>query len=78
MSVSLQMTPSMRALLDWFGTQPCTCATIGYVTDDTEYSRETIRQNLKELAADGSAELVHEPTALYRLRSDPRGDTDAE
>jgi hypothetical protein len=75
MSVTLQMTPSMRALLDWFNGQPCACATIGYVTDNTTYSRETIRQNLKQLAADGSAELVHEPTALYRLQNDPREDT---
>jgi len=68
------MTRSMRALLDWFESQSCDCATIGYVTDQTEYSRETVRQNLKQLAADGSAELVHESTALYRLQRDPRVD----
>ena len=76
MSVSLQYTPSMRAVLDWFGRQPCSCATVGLITDEMEYSRETIRRNLKEMAADGCAELRHEPTALYRLKYDPRRESD--
>lgn len=74
MSVTIQLTPSMRAVLNWWDSHPCDCATIGLVTDETEYSRETVRQNLKELAADGSAEVMHKPTALYRLRRDPRED----
>jgi len=76
MSVTLQLTQSMRAVLDWFDSQPCACATVGYITEEVEYSRETIRQNLKELAASGNAERVHEPTALYRLISDPREASD--
>jgi len=74
MNVSLQYTPSMRAVLDWFDSQPCSCATVGLITDEVQYSRETVRRNLKEIAAGGHAELVHEPTALYRLKHDPRED----
>jgi len=77
MSMGLQYTRSMRAILDWFDSEPCNCATVGYVTDEVDYSRETVRQVLKELAASDAAELRHEPTALYQLRYDPREDSDA-
>jgi len=76
MSMGLQYTRSMRAILDWFNSERCDCATVGYITDEVDYSRETVRQGLKELAASDAAELRHEPTALYRLRYDPR-DTEA-
>jgi len=72
MSMGLQYTRSMRAILDWFNSERCDCATVGYITDEVDYSRETVRQGLKELAASDAAELRHEPTALYRLRYDPR------
>lgn len=72
MNVTIQYTPSMHALLDWFADQPCTCATIGHISDATEYSRETTRSNLKQLAAAGHAEIRHEATAEYRLIDDPR------
>ena len=74
MSMSLQFTESMHAVLDWFGEQPCSCATIGHIADEVDYSRETIRSNLKQLAAAGDAELRHSPTATYRLVRDPRED----
>jgi DNA-binding IclR family transcriptional regulator len=73
MNVPIQYTESMHALLDWFAEQPCACATIGHISDGTEYSRETVRSNLKQLTAAGHAELRHEPTAEYRLIDDPRG-----
>jgi len=74
MSVAIKFTDSMHALLDWFGDQPCTCATIGHITDGLEYSRETVRGNLKQLCAAEHAEVRHEPTGEYRLIRDPRED----
>jgi DNA-binding IscR family transcriptional regulator len=72
MSVAIKYTDSMHALLDWFGDQPCSCATVGHITDELAYSRETIRGNLKQLAAAEVAEVRHEPTGEYRLIEDPR------
>jgi hypothetical protein len=74
MSVTIKFTDSMHALLDWFEEQPCSCATIGHMNDEIEYSRETIRQNLQLLCAAGHAEVRHEPTGEYRLIEDPRDD----
>lgn len=72
MSVTITYTDSMHALLDWFGRQPCSCATIGHITDEVGYSRETVRANLKQLAAAEHAEARHGPTGEYRLIGDPR------
>jgi biotin operon repressor len=69
--MSLQMTESMETVLDWFDEQPCSCATIGHMADEIDYSRETIRANMKQLAAAGNAELRHPATASYRLISHP-------
>jgi len=74
MSMAIQYTPSMRAMLDWFDSEPCSCATIGQIADENDLSRETVRNNLKQLAAGGYAELRHESTAVYRLIEDPRED----
>jgi len=77
MSMAIQYTESMHALLDWFAAQPCSCATIGHITDEVDYSRETVRSNLKQLTAAEHAEVRHAPTAEYRLIEDPReGDGD--
>jgi DNA-binding IclR family transcriptional regulator len=75
MTVTIRFTRSMHALLDWFNDQPCSCATVGHITDGIGYSRETVRGNLKQLVAADVAELRHEPTGEYRLIADPR-DTD--
>jgi len=69
---SVLMTESMARLLDWFAEQPCSCATVGHIADEIDYSRETIRGNLKQLAAAENAELRHAATASYRLIDDPR------
>ena len=74
MSVTLEYTRSMHALLDWFADYPCSCTTIGHITDELEYSRETIRSNLKQLMAADHVERMHAPTGEYRLLSDPRDD----
>ena len=72
--MAIDMTDSMVHLLDWFGKQPCSCATVGHITDEIDYSRETVRANLKQLMAGEYAERRHEPTATYRLVEDPRDD----
>lgn len=73
-TVTIDMTPSMREMLDWFADQPCTCATVGHIANDIERSRETVRQNLKELRAGDYAERRYRPTGEYRLITDPRNE----
>jgi hypothetical protein len=46
------------------------------MADEIDYSRETIRANMKQLAAAEDAELRHPATASYRLINDPREDSD--
>lgn len=70
--VAIDITPSMETILDWFAEQPCSCATIGHIAHATDYSRETVRQNLKELMAGDYAERRYKPTGEYRLIEDPR------
>ena len=70
--MAIDMTDSMVDLLDWFAEQPCSCATVGHIADESSYSRETVRSNLKQLMAGEHAERRHEPTATYRLLEDPR------
>jgi DNA-binding IclR family transcriptional regulator len=65
----------MTEMLDWFGEQPCSCATVGHIANDIGRSRETVRQNLKQLMAGEYAEKRYEPTGEYRLIEDPREDT---
>jgi|APHM01.1.fsa_nt_gi hypothetical protein len=72
MDMSLRLTRSMDAMLDWFDDQPCACATVGHIADGTGYSRDTVRGNLKQLVAAGAAEVRHESTGTYRLLRDPR------
>ena len=74
MGMGIQYTESLHEVLDWFNDEPCTCATIGQISDNTGYSRETVRKNMRELTAADCAELRHGPTALYRLIRDPRDD----
>lgn len=72
MSVAIKYTKSMDDVLDWFAEQPCDCATIARIADGTGWSRETVRNNLKQLAAADAAENVFESTGEYRLIRDPR------
>lgn len=74
MSVAIQITESMDAVLDWFDEQPCSCATIGHITNELGYSRETVRGNLKQLMAADCAEQRYAPTGEYRLIRDPRSE----
>jgi DNA-binding IclR family transcriptional regulator len=67
-------TASMTAVLDWFDDQPCSCATVGHITARVDYSRETVRANLKQLRAGEYAERRYKPTGEYRLIEDPRNE----
>jgi len=71
-SVAIQYAGSMTDLLDWFEDQPCSCATVGHIVDATGWSRETVRNNLKQLMAGDYAERRYKPTGEYRLIEDPR------
>jgi len=70
--VALDYTDSMTDLLNWFDKQPCDCATIGYIAHETEWSRETVRNNSKQLMAGDYVERRYKPTGEYRLLEDPR------
>jgi uncharacterized membrane protein len=47
-------------------------ATKGLIVDETGYSRNTVYNRLEVLQAAGHVKLVHEPTRLFTLVSDPR------
>ena len=70
--MSIQITGSMEDLLNWFNEQPCSCATVGHIENELDWSRETIRNNLKQLMAADCAERRYKPTGEYRLIEDPR------
>ena len=74
--MAIEMTESMHDLLDWFEAQPCSCATVGHIADDLDWSRETVRSNLKQLMAADCVERRYKPTGEYRLIYDPRQDSD--
>jgi response regulator of citrate/malate metabolism len=69
-------TNAMIELLDWFDSQPCSCATIARMADNIDRSRQTVRRKLAKLIEEGHAELLFESTGEYRLISDPRDDRD--
>lgn len=46
--------------------------TQGYLVDATEEPRYKVHERLKLLVAAGHIENIHENTALYELRNDPR------
>lgn len=75
-SMAIDMTESMEALLDWFAEQPCSCATVGHITNELDYSRETVRGNLKQLMGGDYAERRYKPTGEYRLVKDPRSNNE--
>lgn len=70
----IELTQSMVDLLDWFDDQPCSCATVGHIAHEIDWSRETVRNNLKQLMAGDYAERRYKPTGEYRLIEDPRND----
>ena len=49
-------------------------ATTGMLVDRTGYSRPTVTKRLDRLQAADCIEYLHEPTALWMLKRDPRED----
>lgn len=48
--------------------------TTGFIVDETGLSRPTVTKRLDRLYAADCVEYLHEPTALWRLKRDPRDD----
>lgn len=46
--------------------------TKGFLVDKTGFHRNTIGQHLKVLEAGDAVKCIHDSTALYRLKRDPR------
>jgi DNA-binding IclR family transcriptional regulator len=63
------LRPADKAILDVLSQG---CATKGLLVDETGYSRNTVYNRLEVLQAAGHVRLVHEPTRLFELVSDPR------
>lgn len=49
--------------------------TQGYLVDETGMSRQHVHNRLKILLAGDYLKLIHESTALYEIREDPRDAT---
>jgi len=49
-------------------------ATKGLLVDESGFSRNTIYNRLNVLEAAGHVRVIHEPTRLFELASDPRVD----
>jgi biotin operon repressor len=47
-------------------------ATTGYLVDKTGLTRPTINKRLDRLRVADCIEYVHEPTAFWQLKNDPR------
>lgn len=48
--------------------------TTGFLVDETGLSRPTVNKRLDRLYAGDYIEYLHEPTALWKLKGDPRED----
>lgn len=60
----------MADILDVFETHGY--ATTGYLVGESGYTRPTVSKRLDKLHAAGCIEYVHEPTAFWQLKEDPR------
>ncbi len=47
-------------------------ATTGYLVDEADSTRPTVTKRLDRLYAADYIEYVHEPTAFWQLKKDPR------
>lgn len=71
--MALPMDNALKAVLDVF-VKTDGYATTGYLVDETELSRPTINKRLDRLRVTDCIEYVHEPTAFWKLKQDPRDD----
>jgi DNA-binding IclR family transcriptional regulator len=67
--VSVDLTDADHAILDRLSEGRCT---VGYLADESNYSRQHLHNRLNVLLAADYVAKVHEPTGLYELRADPR------
>lgn len=74
-SQMIKMDRTMRAVLDVFAATDG-YATTGFLVDETDTSRPTVTKRLDRLHAADCIEYVHQPTAFWRLLTDPREDTE--
>lgn len=65
----VDLTDADHAILDHLVAGRCT---VGYLSDEIEYSRQHIHNRLNVLQAAEYVRKIHEPTGLYELQSDPR------
>lgn len=75
--MALKIDRMMRTVLDVFANTDG-YATTGYLVDEADSTRPTVTKRLDRLHAADCIEYVHEPTAFWRLRQDPREDEDSE
>lgn len=66
----VKIDENMEKVLDLF--QEVGNVTTGYLVDQTGLSRPTVSKRLDRLFAADKIEYLHEPTALWILKSDPR------
>lgn len=67
--VPVDLTEADRAILDLLAEGRCT---VGYLTDETAYSRQHIHNRLNVLKAAEYVRKIHDSTGLYELHEDPR------
>ncbi|MFB6179924.1 MAG: ArsR family transcriptional regulator [Halorientalis sp.] len=65
----MDLTAADEAILDRLTEGRCT---VGYLADETSYSRQHIHNRLNVLLAADFVTKVHDSTGLYELREDPR------
>lgn len=65
--MAVELTDADRAILDMLGQGRCT---VGYISDEIDYSRQHIHNRLNVLLAAGYVEKVHDPTGLYELQNE--------
>ena len=77
LKVPLEIDATMADVLDVF-VETDGYATTGYLVDETGVSRPTVTKRLDKLYTADCVEYVHEPTAFWRLKRDPREGSDAD
>ncbi|MWG34805.1 helix-turn-helix domain-containing protein [Halomarina oriensis] len=72
----LRVDDKTEAVLDAFQTHGY--ATTGYLVEQTGLTRPTLGKRLDRLYTAGCIDYVHEPTAFWILKNDPRDTEDTD
>ncbi|QCC51950.1 helix-turn-helix domain-containing protein [Halapricum salinum] len=67
--MTVDLTDADHAILDMLAVGRCT---VGYLADETNYSRQHVHNRLNILQAAEYVKKIHDTTALYALEDDPR------